>query len=429
MTIHFVDTKITSFQRQLNLYGFRRVSKGPDVGSYYHPQFQRDRPDLVSEIKRTQQQGKAVAASTAPDTIRSSSPSSSLLSVHHSNTACATISSAEETHPPVLSSGPTSKGEIDEHDEPTPHLCYPVDNVLQILKNNTEKKVFHEKKPAVSKLLSNLLGLPRTPQAPPLPSSTASSSLSSSSQSLIASSSLEKIAFNSIMPINEEDDVIAFPNEPRQMMHSQSSQQQQQQSQQQYFTGDTMNLINEQVSSFNCDNLPHDLLAPEVDLREDLKSTERPLILPLGIHLTVPSDPRGNASCTIPSKDTCSDNVHRVLSYGSLASYPMQPKPLVENSKQSSPRTAAKNTIGRNGIGSLSNNLFRGRDQNVMIGVSPLGNSDIILASSDDVHNDSYVASDPPVTRLPTKMKLGSGNWSLADTDSSNLTWGGIQNK
>lgn len=47
-----LDTKMTSFQRQLNLYGFRRVTKGEDVGAYYHPKFQKGRRDLIAEIKR-----------------------------------------------------------------------------------------------------------------------------------------------------------------------------------------------------------------------------------------------------------------------------------------------------------------------------------------------------------------------------------------
>lgn len=46
------DNKLTSFQRQLNLYGFRRITKGADMGAYFHPQFRKDRPDLVARIRR-----------------------------------------------------------------------------------------------------------------------------------------------------------------------------------------------------------------------------------------------------------------------------------------------------------------------------------------------------------------------------------------
>lgn len=46
------DNKLTSFQRQLNLYGFRRITKGTDMGAYFHPQFRKDRPDLVARIRR-----------------------------------------------------------------------------------------------------------------------------------------------------------------------------------------------------------------------------------------------------------------------------------------------------------------------------------------------------------------------------------------
>mmetsp|Transcript_33445 Transcript_33445/g.37320 ORF Transcript_33445/g.37320 Transcript_33445/m.37320 type:complete len:429 (-) Transcript_33445:200-1486(-) len=42
----FKATKFTSFTRKLNRWGFTRVTRGPEMGSYYHRQFLRDSPEL-----------------------------------------------------------------------------------------------------------------------------------------------------------------------------------------------------------------------------------------------------------------------------------------------------------------------------------------------------------------------------------------------
>jgi hypothetical protein len=66
LPIYFRHSKLTSFQRQLNLYGFRRITKGEDQGSYYHAKFQRGRPNTVAEIRRLQ--GKAMPAQAGVET-------------------------------------------------------------------------------------------------------------------------------------------------------------------------------------------------------------------------------------------------------------------------------------------------------------------------------------------------------------------------
>ena len=49
--MYYLDNNFTSFQRQLNLYGFRR-SASYDKGAYYHPQFQQGQRELAESIRR-----------------------------------------------------------------------------------------------------------------------------------------------------------------------------------------------------------------------------------------------------------------------------------------------------------------------------------------------------------------------------------------
>lgn len=63
----FNQTKYASFQRQLNLYGFSRLTHGPDKGAYYHGCFVRGERNLCRGMVRQKIKGTKVRRSLAPD--------------------------------------------------------------------------------------------------------------------------------------------------------------------------------------------------------------------------------------------------------------------------------------------------------------------------------------------------------------------------
>jgi len=66
LPLYFKHSKWPSFQRQLNLYGFRRLGRGADAGSYYHELFLRGFPGLSRDIERVKIKGTGSKACTAP---------------------------------------------------------------------------------------------------------------------------------------------------------------------------------------------------------------------------------------------------------------------------------------------------------------------------------------------------------------------------
>jgi len=63
---YFKQSKLTSFQRQLNIYGFRRITKGPDSGAYYHECFLRGMPGLSVKMTRVKIKGNGCRAAHNP---------------------------------------------------------------------------------------------------------------------------------------------------------------------------------------------------------------------------------------------------------------------------------------------------------------------------------------------------------------------------
>lgn len=76
---YFRHKRLSSFKRQLNLYGFELISSGPYRGSYYHKLFVKGRPELCITMRRsvTSKTYTAKPREERPDFLRSTSPSPS----------------------------------------------------------------------------------------------------------------------------------------------------------------------------------------------------------------------------------------------------------------------------------------------------------------------------------------------------------------
>jgi HSF-type DNA-binding len=50
--LYFRQSRLSSFKRQLNLYGFELINTGPARGAYFHELFIKDQPELCRRMRR-----------------------------------------------------------------------------------------------------------------------------------------------------------------------------------------------------------------------------------------------------------------------------------------------------------------------------------------------------------------------------------------
>lgn len=75
--LYFKQSRLSSFKRQLNLYGFELINSGPNRGAYYHSLFQREKPQLCRRMRRVAVKVSAAKASAKSDKEAAGADSSS----------------------------------------------------------------------------------------------------------------------------------------------------------------------------------------------------------------------------------------------------------------------------------------------------------------------------------------------------------------
>ncbi|CAB9519155.1 shock factor protein [Seminavis robusta] len=103
MPKYFYQLKYNSFQRQLNLYGFKKIQhQGKDKGSFYHENFLRGRPELTRTIIRTKgkgETGRPRASEKEPDFFAMPPMPTSTKTNTNSSTSCAYSPQNTKTSP------------------------------------------------------------------------------------------------------------------------------------------------------------------------------------------------------------------------------------------------------------------------------------------------------------------------------------------
>lgn len=105
---YFSLSKVSSFQRQLNLYDFTRLTRGKDKGGYYNEFFLRGKAHLLNKIQRIKVKGTGVRARSNPEqepdfwTMEWVSDSAAAAASNETNDMC-TPSNMMSSHASVVS--------------------------------------------------------------------------------------------------------------------------------------------------------------------------------------------------------------------------------------------------------------------------------------------------------------------------------------
>lgn len=134
MTRYFKQTKLTSFQRQLNLYAFRRISSGPDKGAYYHELFLRGKNALCSHMIRMRVKGTKIKSASCPENepnFYALPPLNVVEAISEDETVSSlNVRADQPISSNVISNGSTSESVISDHCNSSDSLCPTSDQIV-----------------------------------------------------------------------------------------------------------------------------------------------------------------------------------------------------------------------------------------------------------------------------------------------------------
>jgi len=111
MPLYFKHSKFTSFTRKLNRWGFSRVSRGPEMGAYYHKLFQRGNCLLCMQMHC--QSNKSIAKDTTTNSPATAASYSPVTSPKHNDAIITSTSSPPIETLPNVTSTPMSPLQLD----------------------------------------------------------------------------------------------------------------------------------------------------------------------------------------------------------------------------------------------------------------------------------------------------------------------------
>jgi len=149
MKAYFKQSKYRSFQRQLNIYGFRRVKHGNNTGSYANPYFVRGKADICCFMNRTKIKKKGIRSEKTKTKLKfvksvafeKSNDSMDGTVVENDPETCLSVFTASSSNKHTVNSNTDSLSTCSSRTEPQNTLLDPTQTSLYVLPCDETKTI------------------------------------------------------------------------------------------------------------------------------------------------------------------------------------------------------------------------------------------------------------------------------------------------